>query len=147
MDPTLAGFLEFVRTVMGISSSVLPDNSPYLAISFNVSKEIVNPTIQQASPLLYQSAVYNLAGDSLLNFAQDQAGKTFFADARAKFTLLDFTPGVVQSTGDEGTNTSLIVQKAAEEFTLANLQQLKTPYGRAYLQIAQSYGPNIWGVS
>ena len=147
MEPTFAGFLEFVRTVMGISTTVLPDNSPYLPLAFNVSKEIVNPAIQQASALLYSHAVYNLAGDNLLNFAQDQAGQSFFADARAKFKLLNFTPGVVQSTGDEGTNTSLVVQKAAEEFTLANLQQLKTPYGRAYLQIAQSYGQNIWGVS
>ena len=31
--------------------------------------------------------------------------------------------------------------------TLANLQNLKTPWGRMYLSIAQLAGPTIWGLS
>ena len=33
-----------------------------------------------------------------------------------------------------------------KDFTLANLQNLKTPYGRQYLAWAQAYGP-LWGLS
>jgi hypothetical protein len=34
-----------------------------------------------------------------------------------------------------------------QRLTLAQLQNLKTPYGREYLALAQSYGPNVWGLS
>jgi hypothetical protein len=30
---------------------------------------------------------------------------------------------------------------------MGNLQNLKTPYGRAYLAFAQDYGPSVWGIS
>jgi hypothetical protein len=147
MGPTLAGFLDFVRTVMGITPQQLPDNSTFLPMSFDIARETVNPVIQQVSPLLFTIATYNLAGDILLTWAPDQPGSTFFKDVRKEWNLLNFVTGVVQSSGDNGTSSSLVVQKAAEDFTLANLQQLKTPYGRAYLAIAQDYGPNIWDVS
>ena len=56
-------------------------------------------------------------------------------------------PGVVASTSNEGTSTSLEVIAAAKNFTLGNLQNLETPYGRAYWRSAQDYGPSIVGVS
>ena len=45
------------------------------------------------------------------------------------------------------TGRVVIVQEAAKNFTLANLQALKDPYGRQYLALAQSYGPETWGMS
>ena len=65
---------------------------------------------------------------------------------RAQYNVLSFVAGVVNSTSDEGTSMGLTVPKAFEEYTIANLQNLKTPYGRAYLSISQSYG-TLWGLT
>lgn len=154
--PTRAGFLDFIRTRMGIPTDVLPDNSTYVDTSLGLALEITNRGVQCLSPILYTEAVYNLGGSILLNIAQDlpNAAKVpgsepplpYFAFARKQFNMNGFVSGVIQSAGDEGTNESMVVQEAAKNFTLANLQQLKDPYGRAYLAIVQSYG-DIWGLS
>ena len=154
--PTRVGFLAFIRTRMGIPTNVLPDNSDYIDVSFGLSLEITNRGIQCLSPTLYTEAVYNLGGSILLNVAQDLPNAptvpgseppiAYFAFARKQFNMNGFVSGVIQSAGDEGTNESMVVQEAAKNFTLANLQQLKDPYGRAYLSIVQSYG-DIWGLS
>lgn len=157
--PTLAGFLAFIRGNMAINTTVLPDNAPVIPMAFQIAMDLVNCDLNLASPDIYTLAVYNLGGDNIINFAPDvqppvpyaatdNAGELpFFAYLRSKWKLLDFNSGVVQSTGDEGTNVSLVVQEAAKNFTIANLQQLKTPWGRQYLAFAQSYGPTIWGLS
>lgn len=153
--PTLAGFLTFIRQNMGISATVLPDNSPVIPMAYAVALEIANVGVQLASALIYQLMVYNLAGSNLINYAQDRSGAPnvtgsdlpFFANARKQWNLLGFVSGVIQSTNDESTGGSLVVQDAAKNFTLANLQQLKDPWGRQYLAFAQSYGPSVWGLS
>lgn len=147
MNPTLAGFLTFIRMVMGISSATLPDNSPTITDAYNWAIEIVNVAIQQVSGVAYQKAVYCLAGDYVINWAPDQTGQTYFADLRKEFNIMQFTAGVVNSSSDEGTSSSLTVPKAAENFSLSDLQNLKTIYGRQYLAIAQKYGPTIWGMN
>lgn len=154
--PTRAGFLAFIRTRMGIPSSVLPDDSDYIDVALGLALDVTNRGVQCLSPTLYTEAVYNLGGSILLNVAQDADGAppvpgseppmAYFAFARKKFNMNGFVSGVIQSAGDEGTSESMVVQEAAKNFTLANLQQLKDPYGRAYLAIVQSYG-DIWGLS
>ena len=156
--PTLAGFQDFIQNVMGINTTVLPTTNPVIAMAFAVALEIVNRLICQVSPLMYALAVYNLAGDNLLNYAQDQPGAPavpgsgdpglpFFAYTRKTLDLNGFISGVIQSSSDQGTGNSMVVQEAAKNFTLADLQNLKTPYGRQYLAIAQRYGPTIVGVT
>ncbi len=144
--PTLAGFLSFVRSVMGVPQSALPDNAPVLQESLTFSLEIVNQTLNQVSPRMYTAAVYNLAGDNLINYAPDQSGQIYFKDIRTSFNIGGFVSGVIQSSSDNGSGDSLVVQKAAENFTLSDLQNLKTPYGRQYLAIAQRYG-TLWGLT
>lgn len=170
-DPTLSGFLTFIRNVMGISTSVLPDNSPVIPMALAVAMSIANPALRSVAlptvdgagqtistgQSIYALAVYNLAGDNLINYAQDASNAppvegssppmAYFAWVRKQWNVNGFVSGVVQSSGDEGTNVSLVVQEAAKNFTLANLQQLKTPYGRQYLAFAQSYGPSTWGLT
>jgi hypothetical protein len=156
--PTLAGFLVFVRNIMGITAAQIPDSSPTIDFAFNIAMELVNSAINTASTLLYQTAVYNLAGHNLLEFAQDpipvvpyppnsDSTVGFFTYTRKQFDMLGFVSGVISASSDEGTSQSLVVMDAAKEFTIMNLQQLKSPYGRAYLGIAQSYGPNVWGLT
>lgn len=173
MPPTLAGFVIFVQTVMGISTAILPADSAVIAMAFAVALSVVNPALRKvAIPAtdstgailnsggltIFALAVYNLAGSNLLAYAQDQEdapivpgsgepGLPFFAYTRKRWNIDGFVSGVVQSTGDEGTSTAMVVQEAAKAFTLANLQQLKDPYGRQYLALAQSYGPSTWGIS
>lgn len=170
MQPTLAGFLNFLRTTVGITTAVLPDSSPVIGMAFAVALSIVNPALR-CIPIpaadssgarlngggltIYALAVYNLAASNLFSFAQDAEDAPlvtgsklpYFADKRDKWHINEFVSGVIQSSGDESTNNSMVVQEAAKNFTIANLTQLKDPYGRQYLSLAQSYGPSTWGLS
>jgi hypothetical protein len=156
--PTLVGFITFIRNVMGINTTVLPDDSFVIGTAFQVALEIVNLQLNCASAVMYTLAVYNLAGDNLLNYAQDlpdadvvpgsgDPGMAFFAWTRQQLDLNGFISGVITSVNDQGTGNSMIVQEAAKNFTLSDLQNLKTPYGRQYLAIAQRAGPTIIGLS
>lgn len=178
MQPTLAGFLSFVRQTMAIPADILPDNSPVIAMAFAIALAIVNPalriipipsqdsasvTLNAGGLSIYALAVYNLAASNLLQYAQDlpdaplvhgsggpngnPPGLPFFAWTRQRLNINGFVSGVVQSTSDEGSSTSLVVQDAAKDFTIANLAQLKDIYGRTYLALAQSAGPTTWGLS
>jgi hypothetical protein len=152
MQPTLAGFLAFIRAYMNIQGDVLPDDAPVIADSLAVALEIVNRAIACASSLMYTKAVYNLAGSTLLQWAVDNPElpapkNTFFQDLRTLYNINAFTPGVVQAAADVTTSASILVIEAAKNFTLGNLQNLKDPYGRAYLAIAQDYGPAVWGLT
>lgn len=171
-QPTLAGFLTFIRDVMGITTTVLPDASPVIPFALSVSLGIVNPALRaigipskDAAGVVLNTgnfsvfvlAVYNLAGSNLLSYAQDlpgaakvpgsgKPGLAYFAWIRKQWNLNGFVSGVIQASSDESTSQSMVVQEAAKNFTIANLQQLKDPYGRAYLALAQSYGPSTWGI-
>lgn len=152
--PTLAGFQSFITNIMGIPSLALPSTSPVIAWVFDYALATVNPLLglitapAGSSPPVsyYVMAVYNLAGDQLVNLAPDQPGRTYFADMRNSYELNAFVPGVVSSTGDEGTNTSIAVSEALNRLTLSDLQNLKTPWGRQYLMLAQKMGSN-WGLT
>ncbi len=161
-QPTLAGFISFIQNEMQISATVLPANSPFIRYAFANALAIVNPALQAvAIPQqdaagvtlntggwsIYAVAVYNLAADNLVNYAPDQQGRTYFAKLRKKLNITGFVSGVVQSSADESTSVNLVVQEAAKQFTLADIQNLKTPWGRAYLGIAQAYGPSTWGMN
>jgi|APCry1669192062_1035393.scaffolds.fasta_scaffold00554_4 hypothetical protein len=154
MLPTVTGFQSFIYNVMGIDPLVLPSDSPVIGWAFQVAMMIVSPdlaivaTANGTTPAtsLYELAVYNLAGDNLVNYAQDQAGRTYFADLRASLKINAFAAGVVTSASDAGTSDSLAVPESLKNLTLSDLQNLKTPWGRAYLAIAQRYG-TLWGLT
>lgn len=148
--PTLAGFIVWIRAVMEISTAVLPDNAPVIAIAYQVAKAIVNQQLIVAPPI-YTLAVYNLGGDNLVNYAVDNPAltpplNTYFNDLREGFTSLKFVPGVVTSSSNVSTSVGLLNIEAMKEFTMANLQNLKTPWGRQYLAFAQDVG-TPWGLS
>jgi len=142
--PTLTGYVSFIRNIMGIDTTLLPDGSPVIEFSYNFALNICTDLLsvipQIPGQFLYITAVYNLAGDTLLTYAQDQSGQTFFAQAQQKYQLKAFVSGVVSFAGDEGTQSTLSVPEALKGLTIGNLQNLKTPYGRTYLQIAQDFG-------
>ncbi len=131
---------------MGVPQLALPDAAPVIGYAFSRSLTWVNRAIQCADPENYQAAVYNLAGDRLINWAQDTLPQTYFADQREQYDVTAFQAGVVSAAGDDGTNTSIQVAEGFKDLTAADLQNLKTPWGREYIGIAQSYG-TVWGIS
>jgi hypothetical protein len=115
--------------------------------SFWVSLAIVNPVIGVGSGRLYVLAVYNLAADRLINYARDQPNQTYFEDKRDNLKIYLPRVGVPSSANDNGTAVGILNPEFMKTMTLRDLQTLKTPWGRAYMEIALDYGPNIWGVS
>lgn len=145
-SPTLAGFLDFVRSIMQVNTTVLPDSAPIIEQAYDLAIAITNQALANAPGPVYQLAVYNLGGDYIINWAPDQSGQTYFRDLRESWKLSNFVAGTVQATNDESTGTSLTAPKFTEGLTLSDLQNLKTPYGRQYLALAQRYG-TLWGMS
>lgn len=144
--PTLAGFQDFVSNYMNIPASALPVGAPAVAFAFQIATDLVNPVLNCVSPDLFTLATYNLAGSNLIEYAPDQSGMTYFADLRAAFKINSFAPGLVNSTSDNGTSMSLEMPEFAKNLSLSDLQLLKTPWGRRYLEISSKFGP-LWGVS
>ena len=114
--------------------------------SFALAVDIVNLTLAQASRNIYVLAVYNLATDRLINFAQDLPNQSYFTNLRKTWNLTIPVVGVASSGSDQGTSSAWLNPEQLRMLTLADLQTLKTPFGRQYLGIAQSYGP-IWGLT
>lgn len=71
----------------------------------------------------------------------------YFANARRIFKINSFVPGIVATTSDLTTSVGLDNPDFFKTLTLEQLQLLKTPWGRNYLNIAQKYGPTIWGLT
>ena len=146
MYPTTQQYLLWLRQVVGWPPAVLPDDSPYIQWSFDFAIQTVNQALL-VQPPIFALAVYNLGADRIINFAQDQPQQSVFLDMRERLGINKFYAGVVASAADTGTSGALVVPIAFQNLTLADLQELKTPYGRNYLALAQQYGPNVGGIS
>ena len=165
--PTLQGFKDWVRLFMGVPVGALPDDSIWFDWAYEVAIAIVNPQLAAvagpgwpipglsippagATPL-YSLAVYNLGGDNLVNWVLDDPNaaapyKTYWADLRTSFNTAGFVPGAIESSSDENTAQSMVVPEQFKTYTMANLQQMKTPWGRYYLGVAASVG-TLWGLT
>ncbi|ECT7713861.1 hypothetical protein BD987_17140 [Salmonella enterica subsp. enterica serovar Cotham] len=140
--PELAGFILFIRNTMGVNADALADDDPAVSLSWSMSLDWVNRQIACISPVLYSQAVYKLAASFLLNFGPEVA----FGPVREKLGINNFTAGVISASSDESTSQTRVVSDALKNLSLADLQQLKDPYGRWYLAIAQQYG-DLWGLT
>jgi hypothetical protein len=129
---------------LGDQYLIVPDIAP---TSLAIAQEIVNPDLGRASATIYTLAVYNLAADRLINYAQDVPGQTFFTDLRKLFRVTDVSVGVPSQASDQGTAVGILNPEQMRLFTLGDLHMLKTPVGRRYLEIAQSIGRTVYGLS
>lgn len=151
--PTLVGFIAFVRGVVQIPALVIPDDSPDLVDAFDAAMATVSvslacaPGFHGAPTTIYTMAVYNFGADFLINYASDQPDRTAMLDIRKAFNINLFAPGVTASSADGGTSQSRLNPEFMKNLTMSDLQLIKTPYGRAYMGIAQQYGGTIWGIS
>lgn len=140
---------------MQVPTSVLPDNSPFIGWAYQVAISTVNLALTAVPGPIYMLAVYNLGGSNLVNWAQDSDPPVPYSSTiktpywqylRRKFNTLAFVPGVVNATTDESTSESFDTLEQYKRYTLANLQQLKDPWGRTYLGFAADYG-ELWGLT
>lgn len=149
-SPNLPDYTLFVQNVMGIDIAYLPSNSPFLDYALTSALDIVQwvPTVSSRD---YTFAVYNCAGHIQLKITPDQVvdgvQRQFFLGKRQEFRLLQQVNGTVNSSSDESTSVSNAVSWALTELTIQDLDFMRTPWGRWYLEYAQSYGPGIWGLS
>lgn len=162
--PNLVDYQTFIADVMGIPPEYLSPTNPAIAGSLDTALATVNRAIQRVSPWLYNQAVYNLAGNFLVNYAPDIPGVFgknpdgsemvdaneqpigYFENIRQRMDLTGFASGIVQSTADESTSASFVVPEAMKNLSFQDLQVAKTPWGRRYIGIAQSFGA-IGGIS
>lgn len=146
--PSLQEFNAWVRGVMGVPVSALPDDAPVIAYVYDLTAEQLEPLrgFFYEMPSTWNALFFNSGGSLLLNNAPDVAGSEFFATLRKTFGTSNLVAGVVSSTGDEATNTTLQVGRAMSDLSLADLQMLKDPYGRKALAILMELGP-LWGIS
>jgi|ERR1700733_470981 len=145
--PNTTDYLTFLRQGVGIPDADLPDDSMWVPVTLNIAIGQVSLQLACLNTPIYPLACYNLAADRLINYAIDLPQRSYFTDLRKSLGVTSFAAGLVSSSGDAGTSQSLEVIEAAKKMTLTDLQLAKTPYGRAYMGIAQSYGPTIWGLT
>ncbi len=142
----LASFSAYIAGPMGISSTYLSPTDPNITLALSTALDFVNQLINTVAPDLYTLALNGLAGDFLLQWAQDLPGQTFFATARQNYGINNFVAGIVSNTEDESTSVAIKTPDFMAGLTLMDLQNLKTPYGRQYLMIAQQFGA-LWGLT
>lgn len=146
--PNMTDYLAFIRA-QGIPVQSLPDDSPIIQATLDMAMEWVYQPIQFCFPAIYVRAVYLFALDRLINFASDPAGSGstgYFATLRASLGINNTVLGLIQSSSDESTSQSWMIPDALKNLSLADLQSLKTPYGREYMAIASQFAP-MWGLS
>ena len=152
--PNLTDYTTFLTTSVQIPTAALPTNSPWIGYSFNQAMDL---TTSLGGGVIYTLAVYNCATHLLFAITPDQSGQTYFADARSSKTSTNFpnggfglnvpTTGLVVSTSDEGSSTSLTAPKWASMLTVGQLGFFATVYGRYYLSYIQSAGSSIVGLT
>lgn len=146
--PNMADFLSTMYTEVGLTSSDIDENSQYAKMALAFAVHWVYRGIQRADNCIYLRAVYCLATDRVVNYAYDSPDSVTrpFAKLRELYGLSKFSPGVISSSSDNGTSQSYQVSETLNKLTLADLQNLKTPWGREYMGYAQQASP-IWGMS
>lgn len=117
MTTSLSGFIEFVRSDMGIT----PTGSRRLAVfslAYGGAVEWVNPDIACVMPNMYSIAVYNLGASFLINYGTEAV----FAEFRKQYGLNDFKAGVITGAGDNSTSAQRLVPDFFKDLSLADLQ-------------------------
>lgn len=147
-DPITLNFVTPFATPVQANDAyqIVPAIAP---VSLSIAQEIVNDVLAQVSPTIYTLAVYNLAADRLINYAQDVPGQTFFRDLRGpdKFDVNRLSVGVPSQVSDQGTAVGILNPEQMRLFTLQDLSTLRTPFGRQYMAFAQMVGRTLYGLS
>jgi len=163
-NPNLIDFNFWLYTNVAIPEAALPASSPYPQYALWQAMELVlvpggygsrgqwgdpnyPPGIPNNHGISYTLAVYNCATALLIAIAPDQPGQSFFTAQRATYNLINPSTGLVAAASDVTTSSTLTVPKWASGLTPGQLDYMKTPWGRYYLDYQSKYGPTIWGLT
>ena len=144
--PTLAGFVTFCRDVAGITTTVMPDDDPGFDRGFTIAQSMIPLQLNCIDPVIFTDCTYCWGVSVILQFQGDQSGETYFADMRSAYGVNNLVPGVISSTADEATSTSLTVGKSLSNMSLTDLQRVKDPFGRQAIAYLMELGTS-WGLS
>jgi hypothetical protein len=148
--PALTGLTWAAGVATATAAAVLPSSwvagNAYQTTVAGATPLGYNGTVQ-ATPTSGNTFTYPLAADPGMETVPGTYTTGFFAALRKQWNILAPVTGVVAESHDESTGTSVLNPEQMKEFTMANLQQMKTPYGRAYIAFAQSYGQTLWGLT
>jgi hypothetical protein len=147
-QPNLADFLIFLSNTVQIPSAALPNDSPWPQYALDMAIDLA--LLPPSSPgISYTLAVYNGATHILFAITPDQSGQVYFTNARGTggYGLVQPSTGLVVSSSDQGTSSSLAKPQWAEGLTVGQLEMFKTPWGRTFLTWNQAYGPTIVGLT
>jgi hypothetical protein len=154
--PNLTDFLTFLAESVQIPVAALPVSSVWPGYAFNQAIALVL-NVPGVPGIMYSLAVYNCATALLFLITPDVQGQTYFADARSSAVSTNFpsggfginspSTGLVVSTSDESTSTTLTAPTWAAGMNIDDLGYYKTPWGRYYLAFQQKYGSTIWGLT
>ncbi|WP_233633076.1 hypothetical protein [Burkholderia seminalis] len=139
------GYLQFLRGIVGVPVAALPDDSPSIALSFQIGLALTPGGFQCASGLVYEQMVYSAATSFLITNTPDQTGQTWFSDLRSEYGLLEGFNGIIQSAADQGTSAAAVVPEWVKRATLQELQWMKDPWGRQFLGFLQMMG-SMWSL-
>lgn len=147
--PNLADFTAFLnRTLRPLPNNggvVLPSQDEQCT-AFQMALNEVSGFIQIV-PTQYVEAVYNLAAHRVVYLAKDTPPQTYFRDMRRDYRMGDLSVGVVSSASNHSSSVGQINPKNLQELTLNEISLMKTFWGLRYLEIAQSFGSEVFGVS
>ena len=146
LSANIVDFLAFLANTVQIPSAALPGTSVWPGYAL---QQAISLTPLAGAGILDTLAVYNCATHLLFVITPDVAGQNYFATQRSAkgFNLIQPSTGLVSSSSDESTSTSLATPDWARRMTPAQLQMMKTPWGREYLSHIQSYGPSVVGLT
>lgn len=142
--PNATDFNTMLTTEIGLTSPTLTAAAVQVTAALAYAVNWAYLQLNCVNNPIYLRAVYCLASDRLINIGQDPGG--VFAGLRSQFTVTSFVAGVISASADENTSQSIDVPGSLEQLTVADLQNLKTPWGREYLGYAQQGAP-IWGLT
>ncbi len=145
-QPNIIDFTWWLQTNVAIPAAALPASSPYPQYALWQALQLVL-CIPGVAGISYTLAVYNCGTALLFAIAPDVPGSNFFTDKRAEFNLINPSTGLVSSASDESTSSTLTPPKWVSGLTPGQLDLMKTPWGRFYLDYQSKYGPTVWGLS
>ena len=147
--PNVTDYTTFLQTSVGIPVSALPADSPWITYAFNQGLALTAyiPTI---TPIVYVLAVYNCATHLQIKITPDQPAQTYFSTLRGSgeggFNLVGVPTSVLSGSADQGTSQAMAVPESLKNLTLTDLDFMRTPWGRDWIQYGQDIGP-LWGLA
>lgn len=143
--PTIDGFLLFVRNTAGIPVSAIADDDPMIQACYDQANELLNVGMGlELIPVTFVNTVYSAGVSMLLNYANDTAPSTWFADMRKSLGIGKQLLGVLTGAADNGTSGNMVVSNAMTNLSLMDLQMMQDPFGRQVIAVLMELGP-IWG--